>query len=299
MHEGKKLVNVGDKDIVDCKHCRFAHTNPLPTQVELIKFYKENFYQDVKTSYFEEYERDKEWWMLNYNWLLDDLESYKAVDINKKTLRLLDIGSGPGLFLRAATDRGMYAMGIEPSLEAYKYSKEKYNCNVVNVMLNDLDHSVEKFDIVNSALVLEHVLDPTGFINTARSFLKKNGLICITVPNDFNPVQDINFKLGTKQWWVSPFEHLNYFNANSLKKLIKSSGFEIINESVSFPIDLFLLMGKNYLETPMVGLECHKMRKTFEFNINKSKSNKFRKDLYKAFSKIGVGRELIIIAKKI
>ena len=211
---------------------------------------------------------------------------------------MLDVGSGPGLFLRCAKDKGFNAIGLEPSIAAFEYSQSKYNVNVNNVTLDDIDQSMGKFDIIHNALVLEHILDPLKFILKIKSLLNKNGLIITIVPNDFNYIQEINVKLGQKHWWVNPFEHLNYFKKKSLRKLMKKAGFEILHESVTFPIDLFLLMDQNYIENNETGRFCHNMRKNFEFNLEKANSNKFRKKLYKQFSKLGIGRELIIIVRK-
>jgi SAM-dependent methyltransferase len=297
MHKGKILATSGGKDVINCTICGYTHVNPLPTQKELDEFYFKAFYQDVKTSYFEDYERDHDRWSLNYNWLLDDLLKLSSKKKTDKT-RLLDIGSGPGLFLRCAKDKGINALGIEPSKEAFNYSRKKHKVDVLNVTLEKMDQSIEKFDIVHSSLVMEHILEPLKYIKKSKSMLKKDGLLCIIVPNDFNPIQDINVKLGTKQWWVSPFEHLNYFNGKSLRKLVEKAGLKVVHESVTFPIDLFLLMDRNYLDNPALGKECHSMRKSFEFNLEKTKSDKFRQDLYKTFSKLGVGRELVIIARK-
>lgn len=296
-HIGKTLSVLGDKTVIECKKCGYAHVSPLPTLSELDAFYLKNFYQDVKTSYFVDYERDFDWWILNYNWLLDDI----AVLLGKRSLKglkLLDIGSGPGLFLKAASDKGLEVLGVEPSKDAYEYSRKNHKVNVENTSFEKLDPKSGKFDIIHASLVLEHILDPLKFISKSAKMLKKGGLLCIIVPNDFNPVQEINVKLGSKQWWVSPFEHLNYFNRKSLRRLFKKAGMEVVHDTVTFPIDLFLLMDRNYLEKPELGKECHFMRKSFEFNLKKTASDEFRKKLYSAFSKVGVGRELIIIAKK-
>ena len=296
-HHGKTLAISGDKSVIECETCGFAHVNPLPTQLELDTFYSNRFYQDVKTSYFENYERDHDWWVLNYNWLLDDLaELYGKSSL--KGLKLLDVGSGPGLFLKAAADKGMEVLGVEPSSDAYNYSKRTHNVNVQKVTMENLDPQTGKFDIINASLVLEHILDPLDFITKSAELLKEGGLLCIIVPNDFNPVQEMNIKLGRKQWWVSPFEHLNYFSSTTLAGLFKKAGMEVVHNTVTFPIDFFLLMDMNYLENPEIGKECHFMRKAFEFNIHTTGSNEFRKKLYSAFAEIGVGRELVIIARK-
>lgn len=296
-HYGKTLAISDNKAVIECENCGFAHVNPLPSQSELDTFYLNKFYQDVKTSYFENYERDHDWWVLNYNLLLDDLAEYYGKK-SLEGLRLLDIGSGPGLFLKAASEKGMDVLGIEPSIEAFNYSKKKHNVNVQKVTMENLDPQIDLFDFINASLVLEHVRDPLKFITKSANLLKEGGLLSITVPNDFNPVQEINIKLGEKQWWVSPFEHLNYFNSSSLSSLFKKAGMEVVHNTVTFPIDFFLLMDKNYLANPELGKECHFMRKAFEHNIQKTGSNEFRKKLYSAFAEMGLGRELVIIARK-
>jgi 2-polyprenyl-3-methyl-5-hydroxy-6-metoxy-1,4-benzoquinol methylase len=295
MHKGKIIFTAENTHVIDCKTCGFAHVNPLPRIAELNEFYEKRFYQDVKTSYFSDYERDEDWWAINYEWMIEELLRQNK---NKASAKLLDIGSGPGLFLKVAQSKGLDAVGIEPSKEAYAYSIKKHKCNVMNTTLEKLDKSIGKFDYVHSSLVLEHILDPLAFIKKSKSLLNKNGLLSIVVPNDFNPVQKIMQQLGKNEWWVSPFQHLNYFNRKTIKKLFEKAGLEVVYQNVTFPIDLFLLMGQDYLSNPEVGKTCHAMRKTFEFNMHKTNQAKLKDDLYKAFSRLDIGRELVIIGKK-
>lgn len=295
MHKGNILYKDGKVQVIDCKKCGFAHVNPLPSQSELNDFYEKRFYSDVKTSYFSDYERDHDWWVLNYE---EILEKFRELSGKRAGKALLDIGSGPGLFLKVASQLGFKAKGIEPSKDAFEYSVSKYNCNVVNTTLEELDPSKEQFDLIHSSLVLEHILDPSAFIKKTKAMLRKGGLLCVIVPNDFTIIQKINVTLGRKMWWVSPFEHLNYFNQKSLRKLLQRSGFSVVHESVTFPIDLFLLMDQNYLDDPAVGKNCHGMRKNFEFNLKKTGNMEFKEQLYKAFAGVGAGRELVIIGRK-
>ena len=298
MHKGKILFDNGTETVIDCKKCGFAHVNPLPSQNELNDFYEKKFYQSVKKNYFSDFERDHDWWALNYNWIIDELIKLSGKKSNKSTSSLLDIGSGPGLFLDVARSRGLDALGIEPSTNAFKHSVKKYKCKVLNTTLEKVDSSVGKFDYISSYLVMEHILDPYHFLMKSKSLLAKNGLICIVVPNDFNPIQKIKIQLGGQPWWVNPKEHLNYFTGKSLKKLFEKAGLEVVYQRTSFPLDLFLLMGQDYTSNAALGPNCHNMRKTFEFNMNASGSVEFKEDLYKAFSKLGIGRELVIIGKK-
>lgn len=296
-HAGKSISVSSGSTVIDCKTCGFSHVHPLPTMEALNEFYAKRFYQDVKKSYFSDYERDEAWWTLNYNWLLDEFDKHYKKKKGEK-IRMLDIGSGPGLFVDVAAKRGVDIIGIEPSKEAFEYSTNKYKNKILNTTLEQLE-AESKFDVIHSSLVLEHILDPLLFLKKSRAMLKKGGLMCIIVPNDFNPIQGAVKEMGKPEWWVSPFEHLNYFNGKALKKLFEKAKFKVVHQSVTFPIDLFLLMGQDYLSNGDVGKACHSMRKNFEFNMEKTGKAKLKDDLYKAFSKLDIGRELVIIGKKL
>lgn len=298
MHKGKTLFKNTQCEVIDCRSCGFVHVNPLPKQTELDDFYEKRFYQNEKKSYFSDYERDESWWQINYEGLLKTMLGMSGKGSGKaKPYSLLDIGSGPGLFLKVAENLGIESVGIEPSAEAHKYSRKRHGCDVVNTTLEEFSPN-RKFDFIHSSLVLEHVLDPKAFVSKSVKMLNRGGLLCIIVPNDFNPIQKINLQLGKSEWWVSPFEHLNYFNGKSLKKLLKRAGLNIVHESVTFPIDLFLLMGVDYITNSEVGKQCHEMRKTLEYNLHKTNNHEFQTRLYKSFFQAGIGRELVIIGKK-
>jgi len=59
-------------------------------------------------------------------------------------------------------------------------------------------------------------------------------------------------------WWVAPPHHVNYFDAQSIQRVLKPR-FDIVSVDTSFPIDLFLLMGDNYVgpENDAMGRACH------------------------------------------
>ena len=52
----------------------------------------------------------------------DRLESFEAL-LPANRRRLLDIGSGPGFFLKSAASRGWNVLGVEPSRQAAAHAK--------------------------------------------------------------------------------------------------------------------------------------------------------------------------------
>ena len=96
------------------------------------------------------------------------------------------MGCGVGNFLAAARDAGFDATGIEPNQNAVRFAKEHYGLRDVFVGVPaDLQKTrpLDKFDTVTFFEVLEHQDNPQAFLDTAKSFLKADGFIALSVPN--------------------------------------------------------------------------------------------------------------------
>ena len=122
----------------------------------------------------------------------------------------------------------------------------------------------------------------------------------ICCPNDFNLFQDIAVKeYSLKEWFFAPPEHLNYFSYETLANLLKAKGYEIVHREATFPIDLFLLMGDIYIGNSELGSQSHNRRVNFETNMIKSGNAAKLRDLYQKFAELGLGREILMLAKKV
>ena len=293
-HEGKIILNKGKIELIDCKKCKFIHIMPLPTEKELLEFYKKEFYQKSKPSYLNQDEKERKYWNMSYDEKLNVLE-----EENIRNKKILDIGSGGGFFLRRAKERGWDVLGIEPSLIAAKYAK-KYKIPTLVNFFEKIDFSKrEKFGAIHMNAVLEHSRSPDKILEISHNILERNGMVIVEVPNEFNPLQLIAQKrLKKDEWWVVPEEHLNYFNFKSLSKLLKKNGFEIILKQATFPLEIFLLMGFDYVNNSKIGLKKHQERMKFEQNLNEENAQKLKQKIYQKFAEIGIGRRAIIYAKK-
>jgi len=295
-HHGPVIASVDGYDVIDCEACGFKHLDPLFTDEQLKKFYDQEFYQSERPDFFERMEADREWWMLRYHHYYELIEAHAPA---RTAPRILDIGSGSGFFLEAGRERGWRTLGFEPSAMAADYTRARGLAVVNDVFSERAAREHGTFDAISLSMVLEHVRDPVGLIEDARSLLAPGGLLLLISPNDFNPLQMTLWKqLGFAPWWISPKHHLNYFDTQSACTFIKERRFEVLHLETSYPLESFLLAGRNYVGNPILGRECHNERMAFETALFRHDRARL-KALAASWAAQGIGREFIILGKKL
>jgi hypothetical protein len=136
-------------------------------------------------------------------------------------------------------------------------------------------------------------------LDIARSLLAAEGLVCVVAPNDYSPLQQaLRSVCGYRPWWVAPPHHVNYFDFDSLERLLSSCGFQMMLREATFPIDMFLLMGDNYVDNSVLGRQCHAKRKLFEQNLALAGLGGVKRRLYQTLAESGIGREVLAVARK-
>jgi len=295
-HEGLLLDEVKGYKIIDCKPCGFRHVLPLPKPDALKAAYSEAYYRDEKPAYIARAKEDAEWSKLAWNDRLTLFEELLAGET--KPLHVLDIGCGPGWFLSAARERGWQTRGIEPSKQAAAHA-QGLGLNVADVMFDaGVASCLQAAHVVHLNNMLEHVADPIGLLKLAISRVWPGGLVCVGVPNDYNGFQEAVRAGGSAPWWLAPPHHLNYFDFSTLAGLLERLGLEVMEALTSFPMELFLLMGENYVGDDALGRACHTRRKRFDLSLEQAGLGHVRRKLYSALAKAGLGREAIIVARK-
>ena len=121
-----------------------------------------------------------------------------------------------------------------------------------------------KYGLLNLDNVLEHVLYPVDLLNSMMRIMTKNTVARIEVPNDFSAFQQLLTNSGcTSETWVSPPEHLSYFNRDGLVNLFKSVGLKVVSLQADYPIEQFLLNeNSNYWNDRALGKAAHSTRVT-------------------------------------
>jgi 2-polyprenyl-3-methyl-5-hydroxy-6-metoxy-1,4-benzoquinol methylase len=134
-------------------------------------------------------------------------------------LKLLDYGCGLGHVLELCKVFGIDGTGVEIDQHRLNHCKK----NHLNVMLPSELPDTEKFHIVISTSVVEHVDDLDGYFGYVSDRLLKDGIFYFNglTPNIISiEKRRRRFKL------VMPLEHINYFTRKTLLMLAKKHGFE-------------------------------------------------------------------------
>ncbi|MBI5643149.1 MAG: class I SAM-dependent methyltransferase [Deltaproteobacteria bacterium] len=295
-HNGRLIDRANGYGIIECELCGFIHTDPIPSKEELDKLYRDEYYKEEKPLYIERTIEDLRWWEAVY----DDRYDFFEAHLPAGRRAILDVGCGPGYFLKRGLERRWMCLGIEPSRQASSHAIS-LGVEVLNTFLDgNLAREIgRKFDAIHLSEVLEHVPDPARILDAASGLLNEGGLICCVVPNDYSPVQKtLRGKLDYKPYWLAPPHHINYFSHASLSRLFKKTGFEVIGESSMFPIDFFLLMGDNYIGNDELGRASHLRRKRLDIMLDEPELKGFKRDMYGIMAKHGIGREAVIYGKK-
>jgi len=282
----------------------YRRLDPVPRDEEITKFYRSQYYELIREggrapelrrlmAGGEEAERERKWLRTGlYSDICFVLNQYAA------SKRVLDVGCGTGEFLSFLIGNGFDAVGIEPSLEAAELAKSQGLTVSHSTLEEFVEHcrsqGIGSFDAVTLLNVLEHVPNPVEIVELIKKILSLGGIMCIRVPNDFSEIQLAAKKqLDKDAWWIAIPDHINYFDFHSLHTLLERLKFEVIYSQGEFPMELFLLMGDDYVGNPEVGSRCHQKRIRFEAAI----SGELRRRIYKALAEVGVGRDCLVFGR--
>jgi SAM-dependent methyltransferase len=280
----------------------FRHLDPLPPEGEIADFYESRYYDLVrKGNRAPELQRLMEGGdpaSRELQWLRDGLyaDIVNTLDRVAHGRELLEVGCGTGDFLTFAHEHGFRVVGTEPSTEAVQRVSRRLDVHNMTLDKFVARYPVERFDVIVMINVLEHVPDAVRMLQECKQVLNSGGILCIRVPNDFSEIQAAaQEKLGVDPWWIAVPDHINYFNFTSLRQLLDRLGFETVYAQGDFPMEMFLLMGENYIGNPQVGSSCHARRVQFDLGIQPE----LRRKIYSAFASVGVGRDCLVFGKKI
>jgi SAM-dependent methyltransferase len=142
---------------------------------------------------------------------------------------ILDVGCGYGGFLIEAKKEGFRVTGVDFSRTVVNFVRRQ---GISDVFVDDIYSYLLKekraFDAITAIHVLEHLDAPRKFIKLINNRLKKDGILCISVP-----FRD-RFLAGYGTEDVPP-NHISHWNETSLTNFLENNGFKV-SEIKTFPL---------------------------------------------------------------
>lgn len=152
----------------------------------------------------------------------------KYIDNNPK--HILEVGCGAGNFSQNFSDVEFW--GIEPNAEMAAKA-----ATITHTTLNGTYDAVESkipnsyFDLIVCNDVIEHMIDPAGFLRSVKSKLRKGGKLIASIPNLRYALllYDLVFKgeFSYAQSGSLDYTHLHLFTQKSFEKMAASCGWHI------------------------------------------------------------------------
>ena len=206
-------------NIAKCNKCLVEYLDPLPSEEDLKNIYSAEYYKSwgfTQTGDNQHVHKMKLSTFTNY------LRIFKKF---KDSGKILDLGCAAGYFLEAAVNEGFDPYGIEISEYSSQLAKKNFgNEKIYNGQLKDAKFPEGSFDVISMLDFLEHIKKPLEHFEECSRILNKNGMMLIATPD----TNSLSAKIQKESWTQYKFEHLFYFNYNSIKYLADKFNFKIL-----------------------------------------------------------------------
>ena len=211
----QRIFNDTQYKIDLCNNCNHLYYSQPPTLQQLTEMYMTHA-ENLKAKH-KGHQKN------NFDVIKSSIKKYIRI-CGKRNPKILDYGSGAGIWSQIAYDLGENITAFEPHTERVEHRGYKMISN-----LDDLKK--QKFDIIFLNQVLEHTLDPIFELRIIRDLTKDGSILISGVPN----AGAISKKHFIKTWpyhntshVMAPFQHLHGFSQKSFLKAHERAGFKYL-----------------------------------------------------------------------
>jgi 2-polyprenyl-3-methyl-5-hydroxy-6-metoxy-1,4-benzoquinol methylase len=195
--------------IVICRDCGMSYTNPFLGDEVIESYYRFMSTYDYAEHDYEYGEPHKKRSERQVAYILSGTGQADEV---------LDIGCSIGYTLHLFRKRGSrQVIGVEPSPSCATIAKEKFGIEIKTGPFRKEIVEGRRFDVILLSHVLEHLKHPAAVLEDVRPMLKEDGALFVEVP-------DIDL-FDERDPYQFSFEHINYFNLQTLRNLMSRCGF--------------------------------------------------------------------------
>jgi SAM-dependent methyltransferase len=215
---GERLYDRPPFGVVQCRICRLVFVSPRLTATALQRFYDQPAYFEGGV-YGTQSPRSPAM-LLQRTWTAGRL---REIGLHRAPPgRLLEIGSGYGLFLAAARDAGWQVRGVELSRTGAEHSRTAQQLDVFCGQLAQAP--IVPADVVCFWDTLEHVPDPLEFLRQVRRRLAPGGVFALSVPY----FSSLPSRILRSRWWtLKPEQHIWHLTPATLQLIAARAGLVI------------------------------------------------------------------------
>lgn len=196
--------------LVQCSECSHIYYLNPPSQDAINQFYKSSWKSEAEDSKFDSSALPQ---------MINEKLAYLMADlgINNPETSFFDVGCGHGGVMAGLHEHGFTNLqGCEIHPNRFVLAEKRFPNNVYMGGYDDMVLD-QKFDIIYSNHVLEHVYNPGEMIAWKARHLHEDGLIIVNVPNAvFEPSIEQTLYLA----------HLHSFTSQSLQYLAQYLGLQ-------------------------------------------------------------------------
>jgi SAM-dependent methyltransferase len=224
--DGVPVYRLPPFGVVRCQVCDLVFVSPRLSSQALQRLYDE-------PGYFEGgvYGAQSVWspaMVLQRTWTAGRLSAITR--LSRPPGRLLEIGSGYGLFLTAARAAGYDVRGVELSRTGAEHARTRLGLDVFCGQLAAAP--AEQADIVCLWDTLEHVPDPLLLLQEVRRRLPPGGVVALSIPY----FSSVPARLLRSRWWtLKPEQHIWHLTPATLRLVAARAGL-VITSVITSPL---------------------------------------------------------------
>ena len=149
--------------------------------------------------------------------------------------RLVDLGCGPGWGLDVFRDAGWTVAGVDASVVAVEAARAR------GIPARQLDLERDALEGLGSLTggapevfvaleVLEHLVDPSGFLSRLQTVVGRDGRLIVSLPNEIHVLARLRILFGRLPFGGHRDPHLRHFDLRQARRLFSESGYRVRGE---------------------------------------------------------------------
>lgn len=154
-----------------------------------------------------------------------------------KGAKVLELGVGDASLTRRLAEAGAVVDGVE--LDETSVELARPHCRkVMHSNLNDIAkiEIADEYDIIVAADVLEHLADPEFVLSRLKRYLKRGGLLVVSLPNVANLYVRLNLLMGRFPYHSKGLldrSHLHFYTLLTMRRLLRKTGWVVESSEVT------------------------------------------------------------------